>query len=188
MYSTIQYRHGRYKRLHKQIEIIARKHKDWVKIAQSFGALTEAEDIVQEMYIRLDKYLKPDQEVSTSFVWITLRNIYFDFIKHEPKDVELIYDKPDDVSDSFGIFAYENLNESLKSKLNELHWFDKKLFELYVDSGKSMRELSKDTKISLSCIFNTISKVRSYINEELKEDYEDYLNNDYEWLKEKHKD
>jgi len=174
--------------VNKQIVIIARKHKDWVNIARSFGAKTEAEDIVQEMYIRLDKYIKPEQPITTSYVWITLRNVYFDFLKKEPTTIELNLNESDDVKDINSIFAYDNLNESVKSKLNELHWFDKMLFELYVNSGKSMREISSETKISLSCIFNTISKVRSYLKEELYEDYQDYLNKDYEWLKDKQKD
>lgn len=174
--------------MHKQIQHIALKHKDWVNIARSFGAKTEAEDIVQEMYLRLNKYIKPDQPISTSYVWITLRNIYFDFLKHEPLTIELNLSESDELSDINSIFAYDNLNECVKSKLNDLHWFDKMLFELYVNSGKSMRDIASETKISLSCIFNTISKVRSYLREELNEDYEDYLNKDYEWLKDKQKD
>ena len=90
----------------KQIEIIAKKHKDWVNIARSFGAKTEAEDIVQEMYLRLDKYIKPDQKITSSFVWITLRNIYFDFLKKELITFELDKTVSEAVSDTEGIIAY----------------------------------------------------------------------------------
>lgn len=172
----------------KQIEIIAHKHKDWVNIARSFGAKTEAEDIVQEMYLRLDKYIKPDQKITDSFVWITLRNIYFDFLKKEPVTFELDKTVSEAVSETEGIIAYGELNKRVRDELNNIDWFDKMLFELYVTSGKSMRQLSKETGISLSCIFYTTNRTKTHLRSLLSEDYEDYLNEDYEWLKEKHKD
>lgn len=89
----------------KQIEIIAQKHKDWVNITRSFGCKTEAEDVVQEMYLRLDKYIKPDQKITSSFVWITLRNIYFDFLKKEPITFELDKTVSEAVSDTESIIA-----------------------------------------------------------------------------------
>ncbi len=174
--------------MHKQIEYIARKHKDWVNIARSFGAKTEAEDIVQEMYIRLDKYIKPNQKITDSFVWITLRNIYFDFLKKEPITFELDKTVSDNVFDTEGIIAYENLNKRVIDELDKIDWFDKMLFQIYVTSGKSMRKLAKETGISLSCIQYTTSRTKTHLLSLLSEDYQDYLNEDYEWLKEKHKD
>ena len=110
------------------IEIIAQKHKDWVNIARSFGAKTEAEDMVQEMYIRLDKYIKPDQKISTSFVWITLRNIYFDFLKKEPITFELDKTVSEAICETESIIAYEELNKRVRDELNNVDWFDKMIF------------------------------------------------------------
>lgn len=188
MFFTTLFKHGRFKSVHKQIEILALKHKDWVNVARSFGAKTEAEDIVQEMYIRLDKYIKPDQKITDSFVWITLRNIYFDFLKKEPTTIELDKTISQDTLDEESIIAYGELNKRVRNELNNIDWFDKMLFELYVTSGKSMRQLAKETGISLSCIFYTTNRTKTHLQSLLSEDYEDYLNEDYEWLKEKHKD
>ena len=188
MYSLTPFKVGRLLSMIKQIEVIAQKHKDWVNIARSFGAKTEAEDIVQEMYIRLDKYIKPDQQISTSFVWITLRNIYFDFLKKEPVTFELDKTVSEAVCETESIIAYENLTTLVNKEIDELHWFDKMLFQLYATSGKSMRQLAKETKLSLSCIFYTTNRTKKHLISLLNEDYEDYLNEDYEWLKEKHKD
>lgn len=170
--------------MNPQIAEIAKKHKDWVNIARSFGAKTEAEDIVQEMYLRLDKYIKPNQQISTSFVWITLRNIYFDFLKKEPQTTELNINESDEVTDITSVSAYENLTGLINKEIENLHWFDKMLFLLYVTSGKSMRQLAKETKLSLSCIFYTINRTKTHLRSLINEDYEDYLNEDYEWLKE----
>ena len=41
----------------KLLELLATKHKDWVKMVKSFGCPEAiAEDFVQEMYLRLDRY------------------------------------------------------------------------------------------------------------------------------------
>jgi len=174
--------------MNPQIAEIAKKHTDWVNITRSFGCKTEAEDVVQEMYLRLDKYIKPDQKITSAFVWITLRNIYFDFLKKEPITFELDKTVSEAISDTEGIIAYGELNKRVRNELNNVDWFDKMLFELYVTSGKSMRQLSKETGISLSCIFYTTNRTKTHLRSLLNEDYEDYLNEDYEWLKEKHKD
>ena len=56
------------------------------------------------------------------------------------------------------------------------------LFNLYKDSGKSMRTITKETGISTSSIFNTLKNCKDIIREEIGEDYEDYLNEDYELI------
>jgi len=161
--------------LNKQIEVIAKKHKDWVSITRSFGAKTNAEDIVQEMYIKLDRLIKPNQEISNAYVWITLRNLYFDFLKKEPAtiDLDINLSVSDELLDLEELRLQNEFNNALESKLNECHWFDRKLFETYAQSGKSMRKLANETNISLSCIHYTINRVRDNLKEELQ------------WLKEK---
>ena len=46
-----------------------------------------------------------------------------------------------------------------------------------------MRELSKDTLISLTSIFTTIRNCKNRIKQNVGEDYTDYLNKDYELIK-----
>ena len=43
------------------LKIVAKDHKEWVKLVQSFGEDFFSEDIVQESYIRLYKYCKPEK-------------------------------------------------------------------------------------------------------------------------------
>jgi len=44
-----------------------------------------------------------------------------------------------------------------------------KLFELYHNEGLSIRKLSKETRISASSIFNTLTNAKSKINEAYNE-------------------
>ena len=79
-------------------------------MARSFGADQElAQDIVQEMYVRLYKYVDEaekimynETEVNTFFVYVTLRNMYttlmkakarFEFIDVSTLEDELIFEE-----------------------------------------------------------------------------------------------
>ena len=46
----------------------------------------------------------------------------------------------------------------------------------------SMRELEAETKISLTSIFHTIKHCKQQLREAVGEDYQDYINGDYELL------
>ena len=76
--------------------LIFEKHKDWCSIVQSFGCNPEtAEDLVQEMYIRVDQHIKNgkdfmyEDEVNYYFIYLILLNLFRD-LKRKEKDVKLI--------------------------------------------------------------------------------------------------
>jgi predicted DNA-binding protein YlxM (UPF0122 family) len=56
------------------------------------------------------------------------------------------------------------------------------LFDLYKKTGKSIRELSKETTISTKSIFQTLKHCKERLKENVGEDYEDYKNKDYELI------
>jgi RNA polymerase sigma factor (sigma-70 family) len=174
------------------LDLLATKHKEWVKMAHSFGAGDYAEDIVQEMYLRLNRYVEePDRimykgEPNKLFVWVTLRNMVRNF--QNKKDLLVFsgdmveYDKEEDAFDYVEAEAFERLIEKIWESTTELHWYDKKMFEIYHTTEMSMRDIEKETKISLYSIFDTLKKTKSYVREKIQEDYEDYENQDYDQI------
>ena len=54
--------------------------------------------------------------------------------------------------------------------LNDLYWYDKKVFELYYYEGNTLDSLAKKTGISRNSLFTTIDKVREILKKELNED------------------
>ena len=50
--------------------------------------------------------------------------------------------------------------------LNDLYWYDRKVFELYY-SGETLDTLAKKTGISRNSLFTTIEKVRTILKKEL---------------------
>lgn len=182
--------------MNKSLTILAKHHKEWVNIVKSFGEKDFQEDIVQEMYIRFTKYAKPENviingKVNKSFIWIMLRNIYYDKIKFENRietvSLDNIFDAFYEEIDIDNINAFSKLITKIDDTKNSIHWFDKGILKLYFENDMSMRDIAKETKIGLTTIFQSINKSKKKIKKEIEEDYIDYLNKDYEWLKDEQK-
>jgi len=165
------------------LDLLATKHKDWVRMVRSFGCPEHlCEDIVQEMYLRLHHYsVEPEKimygdEVNTFFVYVTLRNLWVNYTKAK-KRIEFIDQAP---KDSHGQYypsqemELMELSDKIWDEVKSWHWYDEKLFTVYMQTEMSIRDLSKETKISLSSIFNTIKNGKERIRENCKDSYEAY--------------
>ena len=168
------------------LQILGGQHRQWCKMVSSFGCPQHlVEDIVQEMYIRMYKYVEtPDKilyegnEINTYYIYVTLRNMYIDYTKvkarlpivhdHEITDSELTYD----VSEQE--LLLKDLSDKVWKEVNEWHWYDNKMFEIYMNSDMSMRDISRETTISLRSIFNTIKNGKDRIKDRFNEDYKKY--------------
>ena len=169
------------------LSIVAKHHEDWVKIVKSFGEYDYAEDIVQEMYIAIHKYTTPDKiikkgKVSKGYIFFTLRSLYYQFYNAKNKvnkisldNVQLEYSNDIEQEEAFAKVC--NLMDDY---IEDWHWYDQKLFKLYRDTDMSIRKIAKETGISWVSIFNTLKKCKKDIKDKFKEDYDDYLNGDYE--------
>mgnify|MGYP003650208311 FL=1 len=54
--------------------------------------------------------------------------------------------------------------------LNDLYWYDKKVFELYYYESNTLDSLAKKTGISRNSLFTTIDKVRTILKKELADE------------------
>lgn len=178
---------------------------------KSFGAKDHAEDIVQEVYIRLlDKADKEklfnDGKLNKAFIYFALRNTWIDIKRKQRSNrenknrIELVYFKqykndPKYKEDNFlsmesdesNTMQHYNKYEIILNKINEeidsWHWYDSMLFKEYVSSGKSIRTLAKETKISRDSIFQTLKNCKTRIKNAIGEDWEDFRNKDYHLIK-----
>jgi len=168
------------------LEALAEKHKDWLKMLNSFGCERNlAEDIVQEMYLRLHKYVEDPErimygeEVNTYFVYITLRNMYatiqrmkrkVTFVSIEELPEELVFEEPNIES----LEEFDNLIDTIWGNVEDWHWYDKKLFEIYHNSPMSIRSIAEETKISARSIFNTLKNGKERIQIDCEEAYQSW--------------
>ena len=185
------------------IEVLSKRHNEWIKMAKSFKLSDDnANEIVQEMYLRLYDYTKDiekimynKKEVNTFYIYITLRNLYYSgftnygkspknkkmllFSEIENEDFNALLNQLSEDYDetSNNITKKTNLDilyDKIDNIIDDWYWYDKKLAKLYLNTDMSMRDISKETNISLSSIFNTLTNAKEKIRKESKEEYKKY--------------
>jgi RNA polymerase sigma factor (sigma-70 family) len=189
------------------LEILTKKHSEWMSMAMSICRDKNlAKDLVQDMYLRLNRYIdNPERimkndEVNSFFVYITLRNLFYDYKKDKNnnnssfEEYKSYYTKdsdetvvakfatlPEDTeTDDLMEEAYHKISEAIYKEVSTWHWYDEKLFKLYFLTDNSLRDIAKDTKISLTSIYNSCKNYKKIIEEKFGEDIEDFFNEDYD--------
>lgn len=187
----------------KIIHILSERHNEWIKMAKSFGLSDDdANEIVQEMYLRLydytrdvEKIMYNEKEVNTFYIYITLRNLYYsgftNYGKTNKNKKMILFSEIE--SDTFNRLISriaedsDEINDEIMKKINldvlcdkiddvieDWYWYDKKLTKLYLNTDMSMRDISKETKISLSSIFNTLTNAKEKIRQKVQDEYKKY--------------
>ena len=157
-------------------------------MARSFGVSEEsANELVQEMYIRVTKYVDDadkimynEKELNNYYIYVTLRNLFLSRFhlgrKEAHHSIHNIRREFPNYSEVDG--EYEDSFDALISKIEEAvdswYWYDKKLWNIHFKKEMSMRTIARETRISLSSIFNTLSNGKKTIREISKEEYENY--------------
>ena len=92
-----------------------------------------------------------------------------------------------DIQDKNEIELKEHKHNIILDKINaeikRWHWYDQMLFVEYVNTGKGIRTLAEESKISRSSIFQTLKNCKEKIRLAVGEDWQDYNNKDYELIK-----
>lgn len=130
------------------MENLYKKHKQWINIVRSFGEYNYAEDIVQEAYIKV-----LGKEINDSYFYLTLRSITTDL--HRKKVVTVEIDNLEFIDEEY---EEPESTEKYLVILNSFSHYERILFNLYSESGMSMRKIARETNISFMSIYNTIKK------------------------------
>jgi predicted DNA-binding protein YlxM (UPF0122 family) len=187
------------------IELLSKYHKLWISMGLSMGIPSHiVEDFVQEMYLRLNKYVKnPDKimynekDVNKFYVYITIKNLYNDYLKQRNKhkmvridDIEVSYEIVEPTtelqleSEIKKQKAEEKIIDMIQKEVGSWdRWYDQKLFKIYYETDISMRKLSKETNISVTSIFNSCKNYKQILTTKFSEDFQDYLNGDFHLIK-----
>ena len=159
-----------------------------------------AEDIVQSMYLRIHrlitdekKIMYNDDEVNRFFIYVTLKNMFVDYIKAKKKYTFFEYLETDDLQDDSDIDdvefeqqeAFHNLVDSISSEILDWERYDIILSSLYFKTNMSLRDIANGSGISLTSIYNSIKNYKHALNVKFIEDYQDYLNGDFHLINSK---
>jgi len=152
------------------LKLAFKKHHQWLGIVQSFGCnLWTAEDIVGEMYIKLDRVIKQgkditrDGEINHFYVFKVLTSIFLDLKRKEAKYILVELEEYNDPNNEIEVQYLKNYERILKT-LQGLYWYDQKVYEI-VESGESISELSRKTNISYYSLYNTYKKVKRILKQ-----------------------
>jgi len=148
------------------INDIFKKHKVWVDIVCSFGCNPQtAEDIVQEMYIKIHKKKQSglnidygDNDFNYYYFFKTLKNLFYDLKRKQNKVTIIDIEYCNNMISKDNFIDYQITYNEIKKSLNKMYWYDKKVYEL-IESGQSVAQLSRKTGIPYYSLYNTYKKV-----------------------------
>ena len=151
------------------LELVFKKHKMWVNIVHSFGCNVDtSEDLVQEMYVKIHLKLEDgldivyaENEINYYYIFKTLRTLFLDLKRKENK-VEIV--ELTDLDQMEVDVDYNDTYEMIQKELSDLYWYDRKIYEI-IDSGSSIADLSRKTKIPYFSLYNTYKKVKLKLKE-----------------------
>tara|TARA_R110000803_G_scaffold14887_4_gene41334 strand:+ start:4000 stop:4485 length:486 start_codon:yes stop_codon:yes gene_type:complete len=152
------------------LEIIFEKHNEWIYMVMAFGCNKEsAEDIVQDMYLRMNKIINKgnnvmynETEVNGYYVLKTLKSIFIDKTRKESRYVEIDYDKEAYKIDIEITPDYHHMHDKITKELKELYWFDRMVYEIIQD-GQKISVLSREANIPYYTLYNTYKKVEKHL-------------------------
>lgn len=171
------------------LSILSKYHKEWLNIVRLFGDTEFAEDIVQDVYLKVHQYnyyekIVIDGEPNRALMWILLRNTTYRENKIAPNDlsIEVVRDLSTEETNLLKHEVLDKIYDRVEEQVSTWDWYDQKLWKIYKDEGKSIRKISQDTGISVRSIFETLKHCKNRIREAVGEDYQDYLHNDLELI------
>lgn len=152
------------------LEKLFKRHKDWCNIVESFGCNPDtAEDVVQSMYLKIGKLVAKGKDISFGddvnhfYIFRTLTTLFLDHKRKDSRSGEVLEDIEAEQDEEVN---YEVKYQKVLDALEELYWYDRKVFEI-VEDGESISELSRKTNISYYSLYNTYKKVKKYLKNKL---------------------
>ena len=199
---------------------LVKYHKDWLNIAYTYlNNRQDAEDIVQDMYIRIHDYgieldrVRYKNGVNKYFFYQVIRNMCLLFVRNRYNTVSIdtipLTPETKDSSEE----ALQRIFNKIDAYIQTWNAYERDIFEIYMYTGLSLRDISygtiknqgerkeikkakfidnvrylhdravnEGTAISVMSLFTTIKKCKEILKEKFSEDFEDYFNNDFDFI------
>ena len=156
------------------LTLIAKDHNKWLRISKSFGLGNDAEDLVQDMYLKINdwkgKYDKTlmfnESEVNHYFIFRVLRNLFLD--KCKKKNINVSMQEYFEPTANYSSFEHKEQLDVIQEEIKSWHLYDRKIYELIYVEGYSMLELSKLTGIDYYSIYRTKNKIEKLLKNKIQ--------------------
>lgn len=162
------------------VEIVYRNHHTWIsQVAFNFTQNRDsADDLVQELYVYLMEMkninkIEYNNTVNLFYIYKIVKSKFLNSLKQDKKLIltpieEDYLEVAEEVYNEDKDAEFERLIAKTKHLLeNEIHWYDSKLLQTYVDEDHSIASLHKVTGISKSSIWTSLNKSKQFIRENI---------------------
>lgn len=122
---------------------LAKDHQKWIDVVKLFGIHQDAEDVVQEMYLKIANSNIKEERNYNGYVYICLRNIAYTIHKNKKYNCEINEEITEDNN-----YADNRLNWiDVQKALHKLPIFQRQVIQLNNIEGISMLEIQRNTNI-----------------------------------------
>ena len=156
------------------LEKIYDSHNKWINTVLKFGCTQdEAEDIVGNMYVIIGTMLKKGlniaygDDVNYYYIYLTLKTSFLQMKNRQTKEKKVSIDLVLDI-ESGEYVDFDAANDIVLEELDNVHWYDKKVFEL-LQGEYSITELSNKTNITYHSLYNTYRKTKQKLRDKIIE-------------------
>ena len=156
------------------LEKIYASHNKWINTVLKFGCTqNEAEDIVGNMYVIIGTMLKKGlniaygDDVNYYYIYLTLKTSFLQMKNRQTKEKKVSIDLVLDI-ESGEYVDFDAANDIVLEELDNVHWYDKKVFEL-IQGEYSITELSNKTNITYHSLYNTYRKTKQKLRDKIIE-------------------
>lgn len=156
------------------LEKIYASHNKWINTVLKFGCTQdEAEDIVGNMYVIIGTMLKKGlniaygDDVNYYYIYLTLKTSFLQMKNRQTKEKKVSIDLVLDI-ESGEYVDFDAANDIVLEELDNVHWYDKKVFEL-IQGEYSITELSNKTNITYHSLYNTYRKTKQKLKDKIIE-------------------
>lgn len=171
----------------KILIILAKDHSKWINVVENMGANKAiCEDIVQDTYIKVAEMKNPrkllynESEINYWYFCLALRSVFVDYIRKKKLESSAEFVVSTDEPNMTQEEAWERMYQKVISHIIALGKYGNVLSQMYFKTDYSLRDISEMSEIGLTSIYNSIRQYREHLKNELGEDYEDYMNQDYD--------
>ena len=156
------------------LEKIYASHNKWINTVLKFGCTQdEAEDIVGNMYVIIGTMLKKGlniaygDDVNYYYIYLTLKTSFLQMKNRQTKEKKVSIDLILDI-EAGSYVDFDAANDVVLEELENIHWYDKKVFEL-IQGEYSITELSNKTNITYHSLYNTYRKTKQKLKDKIIE-------------------
>jgi len=157
---------------------VAKHHKEWIKIAQVYGARDYAEDCVQQAYLKLNRYGSPDKifcehgnltKQGRGYMFWTIKTVVMQY----HKDEVIMGEELPEVEDT-----HENNEDRVQGLWFKIDAYTSREYPLYKRilykmwrKNYTIREMADLTEVSVPTIVKELKLIKKDINQKFKNEY-----------------